>query len=137
MFQSLPEDCGLNLLRHHAGRYGNKQKPSAPISLSQAIQKHGERWPDMDYWPDSVRLPKYNVTRPMYVVLWTDYVFLSLQSAKNTPNCTFDMLYDKHMPANGGVILDPDFDLSNVDVVLFSLSRLVNRTSTRPPSYVL
>jgi len=138
-FQSLPDDVGVSLLQHHAGRHENrKAKPIHRIPLAiDAIHKGNERWPDMEYWPDSVKFPKYNVTRPLFVVLWTDYVFLSLQSAKNTPNCTFNMLYDKHMPVNGGVISDPDFDLSNVDVVLFSLSRLVNRTSTRPPSFVL
>lgn len=137
------DDGGLNLLQHHAGRHESKTpKPRNRFLLSGETmdvtsQNRRERWPDMDYWPDSVKLPTYNVTRPLFVVLWTDYVFLSLQSAKNTPNCTFDMLYDKHMPVDGGVISDPDFDLSNVDVVLFSLPRLVNRTSTRPPSYIL
>lgn len=137
VFPRFSDDGGMSLLQHHVGRYSNKPKPDMSVSMSQAVKKSAFHWPDMDYWPDSVRKPKYSVTRPIYIVSWTDYVFLSLQSAKDTPNCTFDMLYDKHMPVDGGVISDPDFDLSKADVVLFSLSRLVNRTSTRPPSYIL
>lgn len=131
----------MSLLQLSAERPARSQQHSRAnidVALS-ASRARGERaaWPDMDYWPASVELPNFDVTRPIKIVEWTDYIFLSETAVRNTPNCSFDMLYDYHMESNGGVIGDPDFDISDADVVIFHLARMVGKDSMRDWHYVL
>merc|ERR1719162_2388527 len=109
------DDEAMSLLQLSAVKPASSQRKKSKRDFNlSSFWAHGKRttWPDMKYWPTSVQLPKMTVTRPIKIVEWTDFAFLSEKSVWDTPNCSFDNLYNYHMEKNGGVILDPDFDIS-------------------------
>jgi len=71
----------------------------------------------------------YDVSRPVKVVLWTPGVFADFNFIKhNVPNCDVVSAYGKQDSAEGKVFKDvtndPNFDISDADVVVFNMARL-------------
>lgn len=71
----------------------------------------------------------YDVPRPVKVVLWTPGIFVDFNFVKhNLANCEVASAYGKKDNAQGktfkDVTNDPDYDISDADVVVFNVARL-------------
>lgn len=81
------------------------------------------RWP---FWPTKKELPaksstwSYSVRRHVKILLWTDWLFMTGTSLEDLPECEFST-----PEWDVGVVRDPNYDISDQDVILFHLSNLV------------
>lgn len=132
----LVEDSGLSLLQFRAEKRPPALAAHATNTAGEGkLRRGGAYWPTMGYWPKSVPFPSYKVDRPIKIIQWNDFYFLAKEAAARVPNCEYDMLAEEHPQSNGGVIRDPDFDISGADVVLFYLVDLAG--GHYPANYIL
>jgi len=135
--EALTEDSGISLLQLRA----EKRPPvlaahsTHVVAGDQTFRRGGTYWPSTSYWPESVPFPTYEINRPIKIIQWNDFYFLSTEAAERVPNCEYDMLADEHPESIGGVIRDPDFDISGADVVLFYLVDLAG--GHYPRNYIM
>lgn len=134
--QAPVDDLGVSLLQLRAERRPPALAAHVTNSTGdRAFRRGGAHWPSMTYWPESVPFPSYEVKHPIKIIQWNDFYFLSKEAAERVPNCEYDMLAEMHPESNGGVIRDPDYDISGADVVLFYLVDLAG--GHYPRNYIL
>lgn len=101
------------------------------ISKDENLETQGLGFSSHEHFPDwplaagefPADIPwDFEIDQPIKILLWTDWGFLTSKSTYNTPNCEF--MGNGQVTYDTGVIPDPNYDISDVDVIIFHMSNL-------------